>query len=80
MEQLRATFARMRTKIDLDTKALEAAKIKSQAEGISLDEAVSALILNGVSKKSASQERRNGVFKSKGGRYNSADVAAALER
>jgi len=67
----------MRTTIDLDARALEAARLKSRSDGISLDEAVSALILKaaGTSKPA---KRPPAVFKSKGPRYNSADVAAAL--
>ena len=76
---VQANLLRMRTTIDLDAKALKAAQIKSQADGISLDEAVSALILKAAENSLKRPKRSLGVFKSKGPRYNSADVAAALE-
>jgi hypothetical protein len=69
----------MRTVIDLDEKALAAAQKKSRADGISLDEAASSLILKGAGSDFKKTSRKPGVFKSTGGRYTSADVAAALE-
>ena len=75
---LRANLTIMRTTIDLDENALRIAQSKSKTDGISLDQAVSALVLKGAGahvKKSTTP----GVFRSNGGRYTSADVAAALE-
>lgn len=68
----------MRTTIDLDDNALKVAQSKSKVDGISLDQAISALILKGASAPAKKSTPKPGVFRSKGGRYTSSDVAAAL--
>lgn len=76
---IRANLTTMRTTIDLDDNALRIARSKSRTDGISLDQAVSALVLKGAGAHPKKTTTSPGVFRSKGGRYTSADVAAALD-
>ena len=75
---IRANLTAMRTTIDLDDNAFKIAQSKSNTDGISLDQAVSALVLKGAGARAKKSTTPPGVFRSKGGRYTSADVAAAL--
>ncbi len=78
ISSLRANLTFMRTTIELDDDALRVAQSKSKTEGISLDQAVSALVLKGAGTLAKKTANPPGVFRSKGGPYTAADVAAVL--
>jgi hypothetical protein len=70
----------VRTTLNLDPSAFEAARSKAAHEDISLGEAVSKLILQAVEPRQGKSLRRaKAVFKSKGGIYSAAQVEASLD-
>jgi hypothetical protein len=70
----------MRTTVNLEPSAFEAARAKSVHENKSLGQAISELILSGIQGSGPKRNRRSkAVFKSAGGVYSSVQVEAALE-
>jgi hypothetical protein len=68
----------MRTTLTLEADAFNAAKGKAAHERISLGQAVSELILQGL-RQSKTPVKSSGVFKSKAGLYTAEEVEAALD-
>jgi hypothetical protein len=68
----------MRTTLNLDPPAFEAARAKSAHENIPLGQAVSKLILQAVAAPTKKSKAR-AVFRSSGGIYSSAQVEASLD-
>ena len=70
----------MRTTLNLDPDAFQAAKAKAAHENIPLGRAVSEVILHSLRERPASRRQANSaVFRSNGGLYTAQEVEASLD-
>jgi hypothetical protein len=70
----------MRTTVNLEPSAFEAARAKALHENVSLGKAISELIMQAVRPvERAGRKRARAVFKSRGGKYSALQVEAGLE-
>jgi hypothetical protein len=69
----------MRTTLNLDPDAFQAAKAKAAHENLPLGKAVSELILQALQTRAPTRAKSAGVFRSQGGIYTALEVEEALD-